>query len=79
MDHDREQRHRSLAVRYEQQYASRGGLLVALVIKHADNLLRGFATALATGRHSLKPSLKPSLHGLSKATVLTTLLVERKA
>lgn len=75
MDHDREQRHRSLAVRYEQQYASRGGLLVALVIKHADNLLRGFATALATGRHSLKPSL----HGLSKATVLTTLLVERKA
>merc|ERR1711959_444507 len=25
-----------------------GGLIVALVIKHADNILRGFATALAT-------------------------------
>ena len=28
-----------------------GGLLVALVIKHADNILRGFATALETWWH----------------------------
>lgn len=61
MDYDRQQRNRrqclqvtagkdaTLAVKTF--FCFSGGLLVALVIKHADNILRGFATALETWSH----------------------------